>query len=88
MDANPNEVVTILLVNSDDQAPSLFAPVFQAAGLDTLAWVPPSGAIATNAWPTLGSLIDSGKRLVVLMDFEADFTSVPYIINGASSLFN
>lgn len=30
----------------------------------------------------LGSLIDSGKRLVVFLSTKADFTSVPYLIDG------
>jgi len=87
MDSNPNEVVTLLLVNIDDLPPSNYAPIFQAVGLDQMVWTPPSAAIATNAWPTLGSMIDSGQRLVVLMDYEADFTSVPYIIDEFSNMW-
>ena len=37
-----------------------------------------------SQWPTLGTLIDSGKRLVTFMDANADFTAVPYIIDGTS----
>ena len=36
-------------------------------------------------WPTLATLIDSGKRLITFMDASADFNSVPYIIAGACS---
>ncbi|KAG8881926.1 hypothetical protein FRB97_008884 [Tulasnella sp. 331] len=85
LDANPNEVVTLLLVNSDDQPPSSFASVYQSVGIDTYAWSPPAATIDPTAWPTLGSLIDSGKRLVTFMDNSADFTSVPYIIDGMHS---
>lgn len=81
--ALPRTVVSLLIVNSDDFAPSEFDTVFKAAGLDTLAYAPESASLSASGWPTLGTLIDSGKRLVTFMDAEADFTSVPYIIDGA-----
>ena len=75
-------VVSLLIVNSDGLAPSQYDAVFKAVGLDTLSYSP-SAAVTTNtAWPSLGSMIDSGKRLVTFMDTGADFTSVPYIIDG------
>ncbi|KAG9028284.1 hypothetical protein FRB95_006617 [Tulasnella sp. JGI-2019a] len=87
LDANPNEVVTLLLVNSDDQPASSFASAYQAAGIDTYAWSPTAATVATNAWPTVGSLIDSGKRLVSFMDNSADFTIVPYILDEFSNMW-
>ncbi|KAL1951400.1 hypothetical protein VTO73DRAFT_549 [Trametes versicolor] len=87
MDANPNDVVSLLIVNSDDVAPSEFDTVFKAAGLDTLSYAPDSASLAASGWPTLGTLIDSGKRLVTFMDAEADFTSVPYIIDEFTNVW-
>ncbi|KII94109.1 hypothetical protein PLICRDRAFT_153469 [Plicaturopsis crispa FD-325 SS-3] len=87
MDANPNEVLTLLIVNSDDLPPSQYASVFQAAGLDTLSYAPSSSAVTAANWPTLGSMIDSGKRLVTFMDASADFTSVPYIIDEFTNVW-
>lgn len=66
LDANPNEVVTLLLTNGDAVPVSKFAAVFKSAGLETYAFAP-SGTLAVGQWPTLGSLIDQGKRLVVFM---------------------
>jgi hypothetical protein len=44
----------------------------------------PAGAVtAIDAWPTLGSMIESGGRMVVFMDYAADFNSVGWIIDGA-----
>ena len=74
----------MLIVNSEGIDPTSYASVFQAAGLDTLAYSPSSASLTFSSWPTLGTLIDDGKRLVVFMDTGADFTSVPYIIDGAS----
>ena len=75
-------VVSLLIVNSDNVAPSEYDTVFKAAGLDTLAYTPSSASLAVSAWPTLGSLIDSGKRLVVFLSTTADFNTVPYLIDG------
>jgi len=80
MDVNTQDVVTILLVNIDDQPAALFGQVFQSVGLDQIAYVPENNTVPFNQWPTLGEMIDSGKRLVVFMDFEANDTNYPYII--------
>lgn len=77
-------VLSLLIVNSDNLAPSEYDTVFKSAGLDTLAYAPNSATLAASDWPTLGTLIDSGKRLVVFLSTTADFTSVPYLIDGTS----
>ncbi|KAI0651982.1 PLC-like phosphodiesterase [Trametes meyenii] len=87
MDANPNEVVSLLIVNSDNLAPSEYDTVFKAAGLDTLAYAPSSASLTASSWPTLGSLIDSGKRLVAFLSTKADFTSVPYLIDEFTNVW-
>jgi len=87
MDANPNDVVTLLIVNSDDFVPTAFDTVFKAAGLDTLSYVPPSAAIPATQWPTLGSMIDAGTRLVTFLDAMADFTSVNYLIDEFTNVW-
>ncbi len=81
-------VVSLLIVNSEGFKPTDLDTVFKAVGLDALSYSPPSATTTAGSWPSLGSLIDSGKRLVTFMDSGADFTSVPYIIDGASNLFS
>lgn len=75
-------VLTLLIVNSDGVSPSLYDTVYKAVGLDAQSYTPPSAVTVNTAWPSLGSMIDSDKRLVTFMDTGADFTSVPYIIDG------
>lgn len=87
MDTNPNDVVSLLIVNSDNVAPSEYDTVFKAAGLDTLAYAPTSASLAASGWPTLGSLIDSGKRLVVFLSTTADFNAVPYLIDEFTNVW-
>ena len=75
-------VLSLLIVNSDNVAPSDYDTVFKAAGLDTLAYAPDSASLPASGWPTLGSLIDSNKRLIAFLSTKADFTAVPYLIDG------
>lgn len=81
LDAHPTEVVTLLFTNPDNVAPSVWAPIFVSAGMANYASVPPAAKVAWGNWPTLGGLIDSGKRAVVFMDYGANFASVPYILD-------
>ncbi|TDL28244.1 PLC-like phosphodiesterase [Rickenella mellea] len=87
MDSNPNDVVTLLIVNSDNLAPSAFDSVFQSAGLVSLSYTPPSAVVPASQWPTLGSMIDAGKRLVTFLDANANFDSVPYIIDEFTNIW-
>lgn len=80
VDSNPNDVITILIVNADDQPATSFASAFQSTGLASKVYAPGSAALSKYSWPTLGSLIDSGKTVVVFIDNSADVSSVPYIL--------
>jgi hypothetical protein len=75
-------VVTLLIVNIDNQPPSAFDAVFKSAGVDSISYAPPANSVAASDWPTLGSMIDSGKRLVTFLDNQADITVVPYLLDG------
>jgi len=87
MDANPNDVVSLLIVNSDGFTPPAYASVFQAVGLDKLSYSPPQASTQFSSWPTLGSMIDAGTRFVTFMDAGADFTQVPYIIDEFTNVW-
>ncbi|KDR71550.1 hypothetical protein GALMADRAFT_143813 [Galerina marginata CBS 339.88] len=81
LDANPNEVLTLLFTNPEGQSVStVWKPAFDAAGITPLAYVPPSVPVKNSDWPTLGQLIDSGKRVVVFLDSGADTSSVNFIL--------
>ncbi len=67
LDANPREVVTLLVTNGADNIDiNRFAEVFRETGMDQYAFQP-GGQLGLGDWPTLGQLIDSGTRLVVFM---------------------
>lgn len=67
LDANPAEVVTLLLTNHGGFPGTAFGDVFREVGLESYAFVPAEGGSALGQWPTLGDMIVSGKRLVVFM---------------------
>lgn len=69
LDANPNDVVTLLLTNGDSVDIIEFADAFSKSGITSYAFVPSSSPqpLSINKWPTIGDLISSGKRLVVFL---------------------
>ncbi|KAI2788988.1 PI-PLC X domain-containing protein 1 [Penicillium oxalicum] len=67
LDANANEVVTLLLTNGDSVDITDFGNAFAKSGIDRYAFVPASNPLPLGSWPTLGQMISSGKRLVVFL---------------------
>ncbi|KAI3395159.1 hypothetical protein diail_1711 [Diaporthe ilicicola] len=66
LDANPREVVTLLLTNQDGLPGATFDAVFRGAGIQGYAFAPGRN-LTLEQWPTLGQMIDNGQRLVVFM---------------------
>lgn len=64
LDQNPDEVVTVLLVNSDNNSPEDIGVKFEQSGINTYAYTPSSTTQAITTWPTLQEMISSNKRLV------------------------
>jgi hypothetical protein len=62
---HPSEVVVI--VNQDYVTPADFVAAMDDAGLTQYAFTPP----VAGAWPSLRTMIDSGRRLMVLAENEA-----------------
>lgn len=82
LDSNPNEVISILIVNIENQPASSFAAVYEAANMVDISYAPATTSVTADQWPTLGTLIDTGKRVLTFMDNSADATAAPYIIDG------
>ncbi|MCF3170072.1 hypothetical protein IPZ64_24620 [Streptomyces violaceoruber] len=61
---HPTEIVTLIV--QDDIGPEETEEAFHAAGLDDLLHTPDPDPHAP--WPTLGEMIDSGRRLVVFAE--------------------
>ena len=69
LDANPNEVLMLLLTNGDYVDVSMFDAAFTSSGIKPYAFVPASspGVLAIDGWPTLQQLITAGTRLVAFL---------------------
>jgi hypothetical protein len=86
MDGNPNEVVTILLVNSDGALASDFAGEFDASGIVKYSYKP-SNSSTPASWPTLGSMIAANTRLVTFVASLSDNTGAPYLLDEFNYIF-
>ncbi|KAI9892226.1 MAG: hypothetical protein M1814_001685 [Vezdaea aestivalis] len=84
---HPYDVVTILLGNSDSVDVTDFVVPIRASGLDTYAYTPPKAPMALDDWPTLSQMILSQKRVVFFMDYKANQTVVPWILDQFSQLW-
>ena len=89
MDANPNEVVTVLLVNSDNAPATALHSEFVASGINTLAYTPASTTQATTNWPTLQQMITRGTRLVTFVANlpTSQNTVAPYLLDEFTFVF-
>jgi hypothetical protein len=67
MDNNPNDIVSILLVNSDNATPAELATEFTNSGITKYSYTPPSISSAPATWPTLQTLINDGSRLMTFV---------------------
>ena len=73
---NPDEVMTIFVedhVEADDIAASVIG-----AGLEDYLYTPTAG----EAFPTLGDMIRSGQRLVVMLESGDGRPEYPWLVNG------
>ncbi|CAI7607328.1 unnamed protein product [Penicillium bialowiezense] len=87
LDDNPNEVVTILLVNSDDATASELNTEFSTANITDYAYEPTSQNSAPTSWPTLQTMIDDDKRLVVFVASLTTSDSYPYLMDEFTFLW-
>jgi hypothetical protein len=87
MDSNPNEVVTLLLVNSDNNSTSTFGSVFSASGIDKYGYTPTSTTGPQAVWPTLQTMISANTRLVTFIASIDYSSSFPYLLPEFNFVF-
>ena len=86
LDSHPLEIVTVLLTNPDGFPISKFGEAMVASGLSTYAYAP-NKTLSQNEWPTFQELIDVGHRLVMYLDYGANASAVPYILDEFTYFF-
>lgn len=80
MDANPNDVVTILLVNGASASASELGAAYTASGMDQYAYTP-TNTTAHSDWPTLQTLISAGTRSMNFVASLSDNAAATYLMN-------
>jgi hypothetical protein len=84
---HPYDVVTILLENGDYKPVTEYVPFIESTGLVKYAYVPPKIPMALEDWPTLETMILAGNRVVFFMDYDANQTAVPWILDEFSQIW-
>lgn len=84
---NPYDVVTLLMGNFNQVAPTHFEAPVENSGLKNYLYTPPKIPMSLHDWPSLSSMILSGKRLVVFMDYKANQTEVPWLMDEFSQMW-
>lgn len=87
LDANPNEVLSLLIVNSNNLPASTYGAIYAETGLDVISYRPPSSPLPAAEWPTLGELIDTNQRVVSFLSTTANMAEVPYLIDEFANVW-
>jgi hypothetical protein len=87
LEANPYEVVTILMGNYGQVPVQNFTADIQNSGLEPYLYIPPLIPMGLNDWPTTAELIITNKRVIYFLDYRADQIAVPYILDEFSQLW-
>lgn len=80
LQANPYEVIAILLVNSDYVDPGNYTAPIKNSGLINYVYTPPKVPMGIDDWPTLGEMILTNRRVVFMLDYQANQAEIPYIL--------
>ncbi|OAA38065.1 PLC-like phosphodiesterase, TIM beta/alpha-barrel domain protein [Metarhizium rileyi] len=83
---HPNEVVTLLLVNSDSATASEYGTVFESSGISKIAYKPQSNTL-TATWPTLQSMISANTRVVTFVTNMVYSSATPYLLPEFDHIF-
>lgn len=85
--AHPYDVVTILLGNGNYSTPDKYVPFIESTGLLQYIWTPPVVPMTRDAWPTLASMILTGQRVVMFLDYNANQTAYPWLLDEFSQVW-
>jgi hypothetical protein len=80
LDRHPNEVLTLIFTNPESVSVSeVWKPIFDKTGFTDMAYTPPQPVMSRDDWPTLGEMIESGKRVVIFLDHGAESRTEPAV---------
>lgn len=85
--AHPFDVVTLLIGNSDFRKVTDYVAPLQNSGLAKFAYHPSKIPMGISDWPILSSMILRQQRVVIFMDYNANQTEVPWILDEFTQLW-
>ena len=80
LDQNPYEVVTILMGNDDGVWARNYTPPMENSGLIKYVYTAPTEPMSLDDWPTLGEMILTQQRVVVMLDYMANQQRIPWLL--------
>lgn len=86
MDANTNDVVTILIVNGAGATAGEISAAYVSSGMLPYAYSPTNES-ANSDWPTLQTLISAGTRAMNFVATLDDNTNAAYLMNEFTYIF-
>ena len=89
LDVNPHDVVTLLLVNTDNATAADLKGQYVAANITSYAYTPPSSTSVPTTWPTLQDMISKNARLVTFVASltPSQNTVAPYLLDEFTFVF-
>ncbi|KAJ5893880.1 PLC-like phosphodiesterase [Penicillium taxi] len=84
---NPFDVVTFLIGNYDYVDPGNFTAPIQNSGLMDLIYTPSKIPMVLEDWPTLSEMILKRQRAVFFMDYQANQTAYPWLMDEFSQMW-
>ncbi|KAI1614125.1 PLC-like phosphodiesterase [Exophiala viscosa] len=81
------DVITILIGNYDVVNPNNFTAPVVNSGLIDYVYTPPTMPMPLESWPTLGAMILKQQRAVVMLDYEANQTAIPWLLDEFSQMW-
>jgi hypothetical protein len=85
--SHPYDVVTILLGNGNYSTPDLYVPHIERSGILQYVYTPSVVPMQLDDWPTLGQMILSGQRVVMFLDYVANQTAYPWLMDEFSHMW-
>jgi hypothetical protein len=85
LEEHPYEVIAIMMGNNNGQdtknAATDYIEPFQNSGMLDYVWTPPALSLNLTSWPTLQEMILKNSRVVVMLDYNADQSAVPWLLS-------
>ncbi|OAL52264.1 PLC-like phosphodiesterase [Pyrenochaeta sp. DS3sAY3a] len=85
LDTHPYEVLTIIMGNNNGDPTRIpasdYLGPFLASGILPYIYTPPAPSLNLSSWPSLAEMILRGTRVVVLLDYNANQTALPWLLD-------